>query len=240
MYVLSAADELLPAIEPIRVGIVTVSPTAATQRVIAELRRAAIHVEVAAAEVLQAPPRLPVYVIGIDAASAGALAGRLVAWAAGAELQPGLIGLVEGGRVSDCETLLAAGFDDAAAALISPRELLGRVRAVHRRVHWKGGVDGRMRYGELTLDLHGRALWLDGKIVSLTLIEFRVLHELMKARGRTLSRTELLEVAWSVDELEVSERAVDNVLLRLRRKLRRPELIETVRGVGFRLAAPRP
>ena len=74
--------------------------------------------------------------------------------------------------------------------------------------------------------------------ISLTSIELAVLRELMKARGRPRSRTELLDVAWGEGELEVSERAVDNVILRLRRKLPRPESIETVRGVGFRLAAP--
>jgi DNA-binding response OmpR family regulator len=60
--------------------------------------------------------------------------------------------------------------------------------------------------------------------------------ELIKARGRPLSRAELLDVAWGGGELEVSERAVDNVILRLRRKLPRADALETVRGVGFRLA----
>ncbi|HEY5933520.1 MAG TPA: winged helix-turn-helix domain-containing protein, partial [Kofleriaceae bacterium] len=83
----------------------------------------------------------------------------------------------------------------------------------------------------------GRALWVDGKTVGLTSIELAVLRELMKARGRPLSRTELLDSAWGEGELEVSERAVDNVILRLRRKLPRPELIETVRSVGFRLTS---
>jgi DNA-binding response OmpR family regulator len=73
----------------------------------------------------------------------------------------------------------------------------------------------------------------------LTSVELAVLRELMKARGRPLSRAALLDLAWGEGELEVSERAVDNVILRLRRKLPRPDLIETVRGVGFRLAPTR-
>jgi DNA-binding response OmpR family regulator len=48
----------------------------------------------------------------------------------------------------------------------------------------------------------------------------------------------LLDRAWGEADLEVSERAVDNVILRLRRKLPDPDLIETVRSVGFRLASP--
>jgi len=104
-------------------------------------------------------------------------------------------------------------------------------------VFWKGAANGRMRYGEMTLDLHGRALWIDGKTITLTSIELAVVRELMKARGRPLSRGELLDAAWGEGELEISERAVDNVILRLRRKLPRPDVIETVRSVGFRLAS---
>ena len=58
----------------------------------------------------------------------------------------------------------------------------------------------------------------------------------MKARGRPLSRAQLLDAAWGDADLEISERAVDNVILRLRRKLPRPDAIETVRSVGFRIA----
>jgi len=86
--------------------------------------------------------------------------------------------------------------------------------------------------------IYGRALWLRGKTISLTSIELAVLRELIKARGRSLSRIELLDQAWGEADLEVSERAVDNVILRLRRKLPEPDVIETVRSVGFRLAAP--
>ena len=73
----------------------------------------------------------------------------------------------------------------------------------------------------------------DGRAWSLA-----VLRELIKARGRPLSRIELLDRAWGEEDLEVSERAVDNVILRLRRKLPEPDVIETVRSVGFRLASP--
>jgi len=58
---------------------------------------------------------------------------------------------------------------------------------------------------------------------------------LVRARGGVLTRTELLDQAWGNDSLEVGERAVDNVVLRLRKKVGRPELIETVRGIDFRL-----
>lgn len=221
---------------PVRVGVVALVTTPTTLAVIAELRSAAMHVDVLTAEALHGPPTSPVYIVSVDAGIAGVLADKLVEWGASNELRPGLIGLVEGGGPRQLELLLAAGFDDVVASPISARELAGRVRAVHRRVHWKAATNGRLRFGDLTLDLYGRSLWLDGKTFALTSIEMAVLRALMGARGRPLSRAELLDTAWGEGELEVSERAVDNVILRLRRKLGRPELIETVRSVGFRLA----
>lgn len=197
-----------------------------------------MQVELRTAEVLDESPQAPVNIVIIDPATTDMLADKLVAWAAHREPRAGLIGLIEHGGPRDCELLLAAGFDDVTVTPVSPRELAGRVRAVHRRVHWKGVTNGRLRFGELTLDLYGRALWLRGKTISLTSIELAVLRELIKARGRPLSRIELLDQAWGEADLEVSERAVDNVILRLRRKLPEPDVIETVRSVGFRLASP--
>ena len=222
--------------EPVRVAVVTLVTTETTRNVVEELRRAAMHVDVLTVEVLQRAPVVPVYVLSLDTAIARVLADKVVTWAMTSELRPGLLALIEDGVSEDCETLLAAGFDDAVVAPISPRELAGRVRALHRRVFWKGPANGRMRFGDMTLDLHGRALWIDGKTITLTSIELAVVRELMKARGRPLSRAELLDAAWGDADLEVSERAVDNVILRLRRKLPRPDAIETVRSVGFRLA----
>ena len=93
-----------------------------------------------------------------------------------------------------------------------------------------------MRFGPFTLDLDNHALWTEGMVIALSPIELAVMRALVAAAGRPLSRIELLDVAWGEGELDTSERAVDNVILRLRRKLPRPETLETVRGVGFRLA----
>ena len=235
-----SADLRLPALAPLRVTVVTLVATPAAQAIVAELRRSAIQVEVATAEIMDAPPDAPVYLVAVDPATA-MVADQIVAWAAGSALRPGLIGLVEDGRVQDCERMLAAGFDDVAVTPGSMRELAARVRAVHRRVYWTGTPQSRPRFGELTLDLYGRALWFRGRTIALTSIELAVLRELIKARGRPLSRVELLDQAWgnegSDEDFEISERAVDNVILRLRRKLPEPDVIETVRSVGFRLAS---
>jgi len=162
---------------------------------------------------------------------------RVVAWSEQHQPRPGLIGCAPGGGPTDCEAALAAGFDDFVAGACSTRELAARVRAIHRRVHWPGlRRPGRLRYGGLVLNTDGHELWLEGRSITLTGTELSVLRSLMRAQGRTLSRAELLDHAWGEGNLEISERAVDNVILRLRRKIGKSGLIQTVRGVGFRLA----
>jgi hypothetical protein len=222
--------------DPPRVTIVAAVVSQATHGLAAELQRDALRVEVGSADVLRAPADATVYVFWFDAALGVVLADRIVAWAGECELRAGLIGVIEGGGGHEREALLAAGFDDVLAGSLSARELSARVRAVHRRMHWNGARHGRLRFGGFALDLHNHALWADGRTISLTSIELAVMRELMKARGRPLSRAQLLDAAWGEGDLEISERAVDNVILRLRRKLPRPDAIETVRSVGFRLA----
>lgn len=221
-----------------RTVIVAPTPTKITQAIVEELQREAMHAEHVTHDVLDRPPSAPVFVVSIAASAIAELGPRFVAWAAGSELRAGLIGLVHDGRTEDHEELLAIGFDDVVPAVVSTRELIARIRAVNRRVHWKGISNGRLRFSGLTLDLYGRELWIDGRTIPLTSIELAVVRELIKARGRPLSRAELLDLAWGDGDLEVSERAVDNVILRLRRKLPRPDLIETVRSVGFRISTP--
>jgi DNA-binding response OmpR family regulator len=205
-------------------------------RLASDLRRDALWVEVSSADVLRVAPAALVYVFCFEAQIAIAMADRVVSWAAGDGERVGLIGVIEDGGGHDREALLAAGFDDVVAGRLSTRELSARVRAVARRLHRSADSQGRLRHANFTLDLSNHALWAHGVSVALTPIELAVMRELLKARGRALSRNELLDTAWGSGELEVSERAVDNVILRLRRKLPDPDSIQTVRGVGFRIA----
>src|SRR5688572_5465215 len=198
--------------------------------------RESMRVEVTTADVLRDAPRPIVYLFLLDASLAIAFADPIVTWANAGPQTPGLIGLIEDGGGHEREALLAAGFDDAMSGKPSARELVARVRAVQRRLRAPAATD-RLRYGPFTLDLREHVLWMDSLAVTLTSIELAVMRELMKARGRPLSRVELLDVAWGGGDLETTERAVDNVILRLRRKLPRPDALETVRGVGFRLAS---
>jgi DNA-binding response OmpR family regulator len=165
------------------------------------------------------------------------LCARLVAWAEQRRPKVGLIAWAPAGTDADAEVALYAGFDDVVIGARSSRELAARIRAIHRRVHWRAQhPTGRLRFAGLLLDTDGHELWLDGRNLPLTGTEMSVVRALMRAGGRTMTRAELLDNAWGSANFEISERAVDNVILRLRRKLGKPDLIQTVRGVGFRLA----
>ena len=200
----------------------------------AQLRRDSLRVDVSDADVLRERSQPRVYVFCFDAALGVTIAPTIVEWAAG---RAGLVGVLEDGGGSDREALLEAGFDDVVAGRLSARELSARVRAVSRRLTWRRPRPGRLRFAGFTLDLDAHALWTGGQSISLTAIELAVMRVLIEAQGKPLSRLQLLELAWQDTDLEVSERAVDNVILRLRRKLPDPDALETVRSVGFRLVA---
>jgi len=206
---------------------------------IQDLAREVLDVNISSMELVNgdAVPDRPVFLFWVPPAIAQDFFDRVVAWSDRHPPRPGLLGCALGGTVRDSETALAAGFDDFVAGACSTRELAARVRAVYRRVVGPGKHrPGRLRYGSLTLNTDGHELWLDGRSITLTGTELSVFRALIRAKGKTLSRAELLDNAWGEGNLEISERAVDNVILRLRRKIPRPGLIQTVRGVGFRLS----
>ncbi len=223
-------DETAP-----QVALIAASPAPLAQVLCDAMRRETIRVEITTADVLRQPARPIVHLFLFDTSIAVAFAEPIVVWATASRETPGLIGVVEDGGGHEREMLLAAGFDDAISGFPSARELVARVRAVQRRIVPTLSPD-RLRYGPFTLDLREHVLWTNAESVYLTAIELAVMRELIKARGRPLSRVELLDVVWGGADLDTTERAVDNVILRLRRKLSRPDALETVRGVGFRLA----
>ncbi|HTJ46644.1 MAG TPA: response regulator transcription factor [Kofleriaceae bacterium] len=193
--------------------------------VVRELDRELPGTQAAPLDLSAPPPGSGVLLIWLAADASPAVLAEIVAWASGH-------GLIACG--ADPEAALAAGFDDAVVGPLSTRELAARVRAVHRRVHRT--TPARLRYGAVVIDADTHAMWVDGEPHTLTAMELSVMRALVRARGRTLSRGDLLDAAWGDGDLDVSERAVDNVILRLRRKLSRPDVIQTVRGVGFRLS----
>ena len=126
---------------------------------------------------------------------------------------------------------LDLGADDYVVKPVDLGELAARLRALVRRAH--GQPTERLVQGALVLDPAGRSVSLDGRPVTLAPREFDLLHQLMLAAGRVLSREQLEQrlYAWG---REVDSNAVEVHIHHLRRKLR-PELIQTIRGVGYTL-----
>jgi len=183
------------------------------------------------------PPAADVVIAWVPARHAADALAALVRWAATAAEPVGLIGCTPSGDRADAEEALAAGFDDFVGGELSVRELAARVRALSRRLHMSANqLDEGPRFGSIVLDRARHQLWIGGRRVTLTRTELAVMQALVAAQGRAISRAEILDAAWGDDSFEVGERAVDNVVMRLRRKLDDRDAIITVRGVGFRLA----
>lgn len=129
---------------------------------------------------------------------------------------------------------LELGADDYVVKPFSVRELAARVRAVARRRR----IDGSLQSGGLVVDRTQHRVTLDGVPVELTAKEFDLLAVLVEEPGRAVPRQELFSRVW--DPVWVGTgKTLDVHVASLRRKLGDSELIETVRGVGYRLAVDR-
>ena len=127
---------------------------------------------------------------------------------------------------------LNAGADDYLTKPFSFAELLARV---HARLRAKGqGSASRLRAGEVVLDLSSRSVTLDSREVELTAREFALLETFMRHPGQVLSQVQLMDRVWGYD-FEPGSNVVEVYVGYLRRKLRK-DLIETVRGAGYRFA----
>jgi two-component system phosphate regulon response regulator PhoB len=130
---------------------------------------------------------------------------------------------------------LELGADDYVTKPFSPRELTLRVRAVLRRRQPTQPCDA-LAHGVLRLDSARHRCFVDEAEVPLTAKEFDLLRTLMARPGRVLTRDQLLDEVWGTD-IAVTTRTIDTHLKRLREKLGpASDLIETVRGVGYRFA----
>lgn len=129
------------------------------------------------------------------------------------------------------------GADDYVVKPFSVRELILRARAVLRRGEQPSAPE-TVRIGGVSIDAASHRVHVDAKEVVLTALEFRLLWTLATRRDRVQSRETLLNDVWGL-HLNVETRTVDTHVKRLREKLGTAgALIETVRGVGYRMATP--
>ena len=137
---------------------------------------------------------------------------------------------------------LEAGADDYLPKPFDLPVLLARVRGLIRRRDWaRGPAEGEApaRVGEAEVDFASFELRKGDETVRLTLLEAMLLKLLVERRGQVVTKAEILEKVWNLNP-DTETRAVDNFVMRLRRHLeedaRNPRLLQTVRGVGYRLS----
>jgi two-component system phosphate regulon response regulator PhoB len=142
----------------------------------------------------------------------------------------------EADRISGLE----AWVDDYVTKPFSPRELKARIKTVLRRRAPESAQE-MLTVGALTLDPTTHRVTADGLAVELGPTEFRLLKFFMARPERVHSRTHLLDKIWG-DHVYIEERTIDVHIRRLRRALEphgKERMVETVRGSGYRLAAPK-
>jgi DNA-binding response OmpR family regulator len=139
------------------------------------------------------------------------------------------------GEVDDRIHALQAGADDYLVKPYDVGELVARVHAVRRRSADKSVPGEPIVFGDVVVDIGRHEARVDGQPINLSRKEFQVLALIMGARGEVVRREHVLSEVWGRNGA-AENRSLDVHLATLRTKLGRPDLIETVRGVGYRLA----
>jgi two-component system alkaline phosphatase synthesis response regulator PhoP len=137
---------------------------------------------------------------------------------------------------------LEIGADDYVTKPFSMREVVARIKAVLRRADQKETVqpDMLLHFGSITVDISQRRVTKNGMEQPMPMKEFDLLRCLIENKGRVLTREQLLDKVWGYDYVGET-RTVDVHIRHLRMKLEddpdNPALIETVRGIGYRLSS---
>jgi DNA-binding response OmpR family regulator len=144
------------------------------------------------------------------------------------------------GQVEDRVAGLDSGADDYLVKPFAFDELLARVRALGRRFAGPAGDAAELRWGDIVLDTRAHAARRGDRALDLTNTEWQLLEFLMRNGGQVLTRQQILDHVWSY-AADVRPTMVDVYISYLRRKLAPPgynDPIQTVRGVGYKLASP--
>ncbi len=147
--------------------------------------------------------------------------------------QTGILMLTAAGSLDDLIHGLSLGADDYLAKPFRFAELVARIRALARRS--TPSQPPLLRHADVELDPSRRLVTRGGEPVSLARKEFSVLEALMSVKGATVSAEQLLERVWD-DQIDPFTNVVRMTIMTLRRKLGDPPVIETVIGVGYRMA----
>lgn len=134
---------------------------------------------------------------------------------------------------------LEMGADDYLSKPFSPKELTARVKAILRRQSCPEGEQSAIELNGLTLDPEKMTTQFNGKNIDLSVLEFKLLHTLMKHPGRVFSREQLMSELYNSQAL-VFDRTIDAHVKNLRKKLKddpkKPKYIESVFGAGYKFA----
>jgi two-component system phosphate regulon response regulator PhoB len=151
-----------------------------------------------------------------------------------------IVMLTAKGEETDRVRGFEAGADDYVVKPFSVRELVLRLKAILRRsgpAHLQGSATP-LTLGPLKLDVAAHRFYVEDREVSLTALEFRLLEHLLTRLGRVQTREQLLEEVWGLSS-SLETRTIDTHVMRLRDKLGPARaLLETVRGVGYRIMNP--
>jgi DNA-binding response OmpR family regulator len=143
------------------------------------------------------------------------------------------------GEVVDRVLGLKLGADDYVQKNCDPMELMARIEALLRRSASVLAAPDRAEFGAVRVDFRKHEVTRDGKPLTLSPVEFRLLEYLIQRRGDVVTREELLENVWSL-QADTLSRTVDVHIAGLRRKIeadsRYPRFLLTVKGSGYKLA----
>ena len=142
-------------------------------------------------------------------------------------------------RTQDAEKILGldVGADDYVTKPFNPMELRARIKAVLRRAAGAAERPLAYRFGDVEVDFRRCEVRRGGILVDVSSLEFKLLSAFIERRGNVLTRDQLLEAVWGQD-VHVTDRAVDNHVVGLRRKIEadpaEPRFITSIRGMGYR------